>query len=237
MKIPILHIIYDSFEKWSDNQTTVCKKGCASCCTQNVTITAIEGEEILRYAQDKGMSSWIADKLGLSRTCTPPKMTTNDFAKACLNGKDAVQETHHDVAPCPFLEKDICMIYPVRHFGCRFFVSTVLCSTDTPAQMTDVYFEASMAVNQLIEHLGQKEYWGNMLDVLPALCDISEFKDIATSLDVSLSRQARMRTLTAKPLPGFLLSEQDGPEVMSLLETIFDTSVDNMRIEDILNGK
>jgi hypothetical protein len=183
------------------------------------------------------MSGWIAEKLNLPRTCTPPKMTTNDFAKACLDGQDIAPEVHHNMASCPFLEENICMIYPVRPFGCRFFVSTLQCSASQPAQMSDAYFEASMAVNQLIEHLGQKEYWGNMLDVLPALCDISEFKDIATSLDISLSRQARMRTLTAKPLPGFLLSEQDGPAVTSLLETIFDARVDNMRIEDILNGK
>ena len=200
-------------------------------------MTAIEGEEVLLYAQKQGMTNWIAEKLNLPKACAPPRLTTNDFAKACLDGKDVAPETHNDMAPCPFLEEGICMIYPVRPFGCRFFVSTVQCSTSQPAQMTDAYFEASMAVNQLIEHLGQKEYWGNMLDVLPALCDISEFKDIATSLDVSLSRQARLRTLTAKPLPGFLLSEQNGPEVATLLETIFDTKVDNTRIEDILNGK
>ena len=237
MKTSLLHVLYNSFEKWSSNLTTSCKKGCSFCCTQNVTITAVEGEEILRYAREQGKSSWIAEKLGLPRTCTPPKMTTNDFAKACLAGKDVAPETHHDMTPCPFLEENICMIYPVRPFGCRFFVSTLQCSASRPAQMSDAYFEASMAINQLIEHLGQKEYWGNMLDVLPALCDISEFKDIATSLDISLSRQSRMRTLTAKPLPGFLLSEQDGPAVTSLLETIFDTRIDNMRIEDILNGK
>jgi Fe-S-cluster containining protein len=237
LKTLVLHAIYDSFEKWSGNLTTACKKGCSSCCTQNVTITAIEGEEILRYARKQGKSNWIAERLSLPRTYTKLRLSTNDFAKACLDGKDVTPETHNDMAPCPFLEDNICMIYPVRPFGCRFFVSTVQCSTSQPAQMTDAYFEASMAVNQLIEHLGQKEYWGNMLDVLPALCDISEFKDIATSLDVSLSRQARLRTLTAKPLPGFLLSEQDGPEVTTLLETIFDTTVDDMRVEDILNGK
>jgi len=237
MKASVLHALYNSFEKWNTNLTNVCRKGCASCCTQNVTITAIEGVEILKYAREHGMSGWITEKLNLPRTCTPPKMTTNDFAKACLDGQDIAPEVHHNMASCPFLEENICMIYPVRPFGCRFFVSTLQCSASQPAQMSDAYFEASMAVNQLIEHLGQKEYWGNMLDVLPALCDISEFKDIATSLDISLSRQARMRTLTAKPLPGFLLSEQDGPAVTSLLETIFDTKVDDMRIEDILNGK
>jgi hypothetical protein len=49
--------------------------------------------------------------------------------------------------------------------------------------------------------------------------------------------QGRMRTLTAKPLPGFLLSEEEGPKVAKLLESIFDTEVDGKRIEDVLNGK
>jgi hypothetical protein len=46
-----------------------------------------------------------------------------------------------------------------------------------------------------------------------------------------------MCTLTAKPLPGFLLSEEEGLQVAQLLESIFDTEVDHKRIEDILNGK
>ena len=46
-----------------------------------------------------------------------------------------------------------------------------------------------------------------------------------------------MRTLTAKPLPDFLLSEEEGPKVAQLLEKVFDIEIDGRRIEDILNGK
>ncbi len=35
--------------------------------------------------------------------------------------------------------------------------------------MPQSYLGSVTAVSQIIEHLGQKEYWGNMLDVLPAL--------------------------------------------------------------------
>ena len=76
-----------------------------------------------------------------------------------------------------------------------------------------------------------------MLDVLLALLDIGEYREIADKFNQTLIIQARMCTLTAKPLPGFLLSEAEGLKVAQLLENIFGTEVDNRRIEDVLNGK
>jgi len=76
-----------------------------------------------------------------------------------------------------------------------------------------------------------------MLDVLMAMLDISEYREIADKLNQTLIIQGRMRTLTAKPLPGFLLSEEEGPKVTQLLEKIFETEIDGKRIEDVLNGK
>jgi hypothetical protein len=50
-------------------------------------------------------------------------------------------------------------------------------------------------------------------------------------------RQARMQTLTAKPLPGFLFTEDEENKISPLLHTIFNTKIDGKRIEDILNGR
>ncbi|TKB11674.1 YkgJ family cysteine cluster protein [Desulforhopalus sp. IMCC35007] len=239
MKHKILHSIYTIFEDWSSksNPHLACCKGCSTCCTQNVTITALEGEDILRYVITKKMVDKFATALLQSTDFSRPKYTTNDFAKACLDGRDLDPEIQSDNGGCPFLENNLCTIYPVRPFSCRLFVSDVTCSPGNPAQVSDLHLEASTAVTQVIEHLGQKEYWGNMFDVLLALLDIGEYREIADRFNQTLIIQARMCTLTAKPLPGFLLSEEEGPKVAQLLETIFETEVDHKRIEDILNGK
>ncbi|GEM_PF-6025120 len=76
-----------------------------------------------------------------------------------------------------------------------------------------------------------------MLDVLPALLDINEFREIGACLEQTQIIEARLRTLSAQPLPGFLLSEDDGGKVTQLLETIFSAEVQGKRLEDIFNGK
>jgi len=236
MKQQILFTIYDIFDRWNSDLEKVCHRGCSGCCTQNVTITAVEGEAILRYLLAEDKVFWLAEKLASPRTHQPPKMTTNDFAASCLEGRDIEPGDHHNLAICPFLEKDLCGIYPVRPFGCRLFISRQICSARRPALVSDGYFETATAVTQLIEHLGQKEYWGNMLDVLPALLDISEFKEIGDHLDTAQLRQARMQTLTAKPLPGFLFSEEHAETVSTLLHSIFAAEVEGKMVENILNG-
>jgi len=237
MKDQILKTIYAIFSDWSDDKTMACHKGCAVCCTQNVTITALEGEIILRYILETNLEQWFADTLQKNRAHHRPKMTTNDFARACLQKRDVNFEDFSNQAPCPFLKENICQIYPARPFGCRMMISETTCTAGKSAMVNDHYFSATTAIAQIIEHLGQKEYWGNMLDVLPALCDISEFKDIANHLSSTMIMQARMRTLTAKPLPGFLFTEEEEKTVSPLLQQIFNTEIEGKRIEDILNGK
>jgi Fe-S-cluster containining protein len=237
MKSTILHTIYEIFADWSRHLPVVCHLGCSACCSQNVTITATEGEEILRFVMAENLSPWCAEKIAHPRTHHSAAMTHNDFAGACLEGRETDPGAFRNTPPCPFLEDNSCRIYSVRPFGCRLFSSTKKCSSAQPALVPDYYFEAATAVSQLVEHLGQREYWGNMLDVLPALLDISEFREIASRLDHTRIIKARLRTLTAKPLPGFLLSEENGGKVTQLLKTIFSAQVAGKRLEDILNGK
>ncbi len=237
MKDQILKTIYTIFTDWSTGSKVACCKGCAACCTQNVTITALEGEIILRFIHKADMDKWFAEKLQENRPGRRPKMSTNDFARACLQGKDVDFGEVSNQPPCPFLKENICLVYPARPFSCRMMISKKTCSTDQPALIPDHYLAASTAVSQIIEHLGQKEYWGNMLDILPALCDISEHSAVAQHLNTTIMIQARMQTLTAKPLPGFLYTEDEDKTVSPLLNTIFNTRVDGKRIEDFLNGR
>lgn len=229
--------MYAIFGDWSRDLPVVCGPGCSACCTQNVTITANEGEEILRYIVAENLADWLIERLARPISHRPATMTTNEFAAACLEGQEVDPGDHGNTAPCPFLEENLCRIYPVRPFSCRVFASMKRCSAWQTALVPDAYFEAATAVTQLVEHVGQKEYWGNMLDVLPALLDISLFREIGDRLGQNLVVAARLRTLTAKPLPGFLLSEEGDGKITQLLEDIFSCQVDGRRLEDILNGK
>lgn len=239
MKLQVLQTIYRTFDNWSREFPAVCGPSCSNCCTNNVTMTAQEGVEILRFVLAEGMTGWFAQTLAGASGHQPARMTTNDFALACLEGRETDPGECRTPAACPFLGKNdrLCRIYPVRPFACRLFTSTGKCAPDQPALMPEYYFEAATAATQLIEHLGQKEYWGNMLDVLPALLDIGEFREIGTLLPPGHALQARLRTLTAKPLPGLLISEENEERVSDLLETIFQAKVDGKTVEDFLNGR
>lgn len=237
MKEKILTAVYDIFTAWSQDLDIACHPGCSICCTRNVTMTAVEGELILRYIRRKKLEQQFAERLQSARPPKRPKMTTNDFARACLQGKTYDFEEPSPEEKCPFLENDLCMIYPVRPFVCRMMISRHQCEKGRAASLSDSYLAAATAVMQIIEHLGQKEYWGNMLDILPALCDISEHHTIASCLNKVMMMEARIRTLTAKPLPGFLFTEEEEQTVVPLLQTIFNTEIADRRIEDILNGR
>jgi Fe-S-cluster containining protein len=236
LKEEILHIIYESFAKWSAGFSFACTKHCAACCTQNVTMTAIEGEVIHRLLREDGREAWLAQGLREKGATLRPRMTTNDFAGACLQGENIQPEQGGDMSPCPFLEEGCCRIYEARPFACRCFASEQRCFSGTSALLPEYYLSASTAVMQIIEHLGQGEYWGNMLDVLAALCDLPENKSYATLLPPSFTNQARMQIIKAKPLPGFLLLDGEMEKIAPLLDAIFTSKVGEKTVESILNN-
>lgn len=239
LKLELLDIIYDSFAEWSDGEEQACTEKCAACCTRNVTITGLEGEKILNYIVDNGLEEQFGEILSARPDHPIPLQTTNQFAEDCFQGKEPAHPAPSSTAPCPFLStKNLCTIYPVRPFSCRCFISRQQCSPPRPAVVPEYHLSCSTVVSQLIEHLGQFEYWGNMLDVLPAMLDISAYKSIAERIDSkSLLHAARENTLTARPLPGFLLPPEDSDRITPLLEAIFRQKVAGKSVEDILNGQ
>ncbi len=237
MRERILLEIYQQFEEWNRDRAVACCSGCPACCTQNVNVTATEAELIHKWVVEHNKTDWFATILAKERKTEKPKMTTNDFAKACLEGRDVDPGTADNLEPCLFLEGGKCQIYEVRPFTCRAFVSDKKCGSSQPAVVSEQYAAATTAVSQVIEHLGQKEYWGNLFDVLTSMTDISAYKESAEKMNEVQVMEARFRTLTAKPLVGFLLTEEDMDEAESILNKIFSAKIDNKTIEDILNGK
>jgi len=238
LKEDILQIIYEAFAEWSAGFSFACTKKCAACCTQNVTMTAVEGEVVHRLIRENDREGWLAGKLQAKGETERPRMTTNDFAGACLGkGEDVQSEQSGNMYPCPFLEHGCCQIYEVRPFSCRCFASEQRCLSGTSALLPEYYLSASTAVMQIIEHLGQGEYWGNMLDVLSALCDLPENRSCATLLPPSFADQSRIQVIKAKPLPGFLLLDDEMEKIAPLLDAIFTRKVGEKTVESILNGK
>ncbi len=236
IKEQILKAIYDQFDNWNRNREKACRGGCTACCTQNVTVTATEAELIHERNLEAGKSDWLAEILAQERNGSKPPMTTNEFAKACLNGEAVDPGTADNYTPCLFLENGYCRIYEVRPFSCRAFISSTPCSKDQPATMTEQYAAATTAVSQIIEHLGQKEYWGHLFDVLTVMTDNPAYQGAAKQLSPTKIMDCRLRTLTAQPLTGFLLSEKDMAVVEPLLLSIFQTKIGERTIEKTLNG-
>ncbi len=238
MKQKVLHHIYEEFEDWAQNISFACKKGCDTCCTQNVTITEVEASLILNKIIAEKKEVWFAEKLQIPTNISAPAVTTNEYAAACFNSKEIDVDTNTNFEPCPFLENNTCTIYEVRPFACRCFASTEPCNTNKHATAPEHYLSASTAIHQLIEHLDQGWYWGNMFDVLLVMSQMQEYKTIGYKItNNELLVEAKLRVRPASPLPGFLLLEEEQPLVNPLLEKIFSKKIDHRTIEDILNGK
>lgn len=234
----ILQKIYDNFQTWSENIPTVCAKGCSTCCTQNVTVTATEADRILQFAKKNNREAWLVDKLKNGCDATSPALSTNGYASACMEEQEVEPEQPATTTACPFLEDSCCSIYEVRPFNCRCFCSEVKCSQEQPAAVPDYYLTGATAVHQLIEHMDQGDYWGNLIDVLLARCGSFDYTVIGNLLHgTDLIDNAKKNIHWAKPLPGFLIMEEDQEKVSPLLEAIFTTKIDHRTIEEIFNGK
>ncbi|MDR3090407.1 MAG: YkgJ family cysteine cluster protein [Desulfobulbaceae bacterium] len=241
-KRAILRLIYERYADWAAQFSAACRPACHICCTRNVTISAVEGEEILRYILEQGLERWLVERLARVGPVAPPPLTTNEFALACLEGREVADDWPKNQWPCPFLEDALCRIYPARPLACRFLLSAQICASDTAALAPAGYPGAATALCQIIEHLGQNDHWGNMLDVLPVLAARRPFQTVAhlpaDRLTSRLSGQAATTRLRrAKPLPGFLMDEQEAALAAPLLTTIFHSEIDGKSVEDILNGR
>ncbi|MBT8360464.1 MAG: YkgJ family cysteine cluster protein, partial [Deltaproteobacteria bacterium] len=170
MKLRILKSIYQSFDSWAADIKTACHQGCATCCTQAVTMTEIEGNYILDYVSRSGRMDWLLDRLLTDDLpMHRPLYTTNEIAQACLNENDIDPEMGTFDRSCPFLDHKNCSIYKARPFSCRSFASQNACQPGSTAEIPQYYLSAATAVSQLIEHLAQHLYWGNMLHILYAI--------------------------------------------------------------------
>ena len=232
--------IFEKYQQWIASETFHCHRGCSLCCTQNVMITAVEGQLIYNYVRRENREQWFAEKLQLSRPASMVKWTTNGFARICLAEQEDYGEEEQQVHTgiCPFLEENCCPIYEVRPFSCRSFASTRDCMETGTAQLSERLVAVNTVTLQLLEHLGQRGYWGNMLDVLLALANHPGNEVVRQHIrDDAIIQTAIKTTLTAEPIPGFLLTPEVEKEINQYLQAVLSTKVGMKSIENIFNNK
>jgi len=223
----VLGLIYAVYSRWAEPFPLACKKGCATCCTQSVTMTSMEGEAILDFVRSRSREKWLHEKLaGASSGKGGPGRTTNRFAEDCLAGR-AVDEAalgNWDFTPCVFLEESLCSIYEVRPFGCRSFGSLVECTADRAAEIAPIHLAVNTVFTQIIEHIeSDGGTWATMTDMLHSLAG-------------NQTGSRRTQILQARPLPGFLLDPHEVRVVNHLLRQLYEESGGGRIFGDLIDN-
>lgn len=167
-KLTVLKKIYDIYEGFAAKLDTFCQKGCADCCTCNVTLTTLEGYWMTASLATAGKTDWfekLQQQLPLQRFS--PKISTNALAAMCARGEAPPDEQPHEgQTPCPLLESDMCPAYLGRPFGCRCMMSKKHCRDTGYADMDSYTLTVNTVVLQYIEHVDADGCSGNLTDVL-----------------------------------------------------------------------
>lgn len=213
--------IYAHYEQWARQFDFACDKGCATCCTQSVTMTTLEGELIHEY-----INSSKPELLSLL-DCLPddspaPATTTNQFANTCLQGIDSEYEDQPwNLDPCLFLRENCCTIYPVRSFMCRSFGSRIKCAQSGSAEVEPLFLTLNTIIMQCIEHLDQGRPWGNLNTILRSL----------TKRKKKGEKGRKHAALRAEPIPGFLIPPDEADKLDSQLKTLLGIVRDTFKTE------
>lgn len=206
-KLIVLDQIYEIYSKFADTLETACKKYCAHCCTQNVTITTIEGYKIFEYLRSNSKLNLLERiKPTLSKKRFQPKLTTNKIAELCIQGKDiADDKNNYEFRKCPFLTNDECLIYQVRPFGCRCFVSKQNCSKIGYADVDSFIVTVNEVFLQYIEHIDIQGYFGNFADIMLFIesknnCQHNKINDLIFNLPIKFLFVPPEHRIRIKPI-------------------------------------
>ena len=216
----ILKKLYLLYEKAIEQVKTVCGEKCSSCCTCNVTLTGLEAEFLMAAVtqeEKKNLKNMIEQDPSSKRYV--PKMTSNCFARMCMENKDIPEEENDPSwGKCPLLVDELCHIYEVRPFGCRALMSQVNCRKSGYAKMDPLVLTLNTVFLQIIEHLDEKGYFGNLSDMLTLFWSDVPCK---TSLDCSqVSRDEQL--LCNEKIPLLMVPPEHQEVVKPLLKKLSD---------------
>ncbi len=203
-KLAVLDKIYRIYDAFAGTLDIACKRYCSLCCTVNVTMTTLEGCKIAGsvISEEK---RYLFEKIRYASSIQrfrPPE-TINMLAERCLEGGDISEEGNTFPGECPLLFNNECTVYNERPFGCRCFVSRQNCSKSGSATVDDFVLTVNNIFLQVIEHVDERGFSGNMTDVLLFL-ENAENRDNLLSLKMInpssvLIRNHQLRILMIPP--------------------------------------
>ena len=218
LQLAALTALYTLYEETSTTFSVACAKGCATCCSINVTITTLEAAHLVSHplfqdAQIKQSISNISDQPHFI-----PAVTINRLAQACLHEHEMPEETGtHAPGTCPFLDQHHqCRVYANRPFACRAMSSTERCQEDGAAEMPPFLYTLNLAVCQLLEHLDRNGGTGNMVDVLAGRTE---------------------RIIANTSLPGFPVPPEDQHRLALFLKKLHNCPVADQTLADFFPEK
>jgi Fe-S-cluster containining protein len=221
-KQPLLLFLYRTFDLYiKNNYHTACNRGCSSCCTQNVTLTTLEGYQVLKGLKKNESTRNLNCLAAPDPSRFRPRFTINDLAFACLNREEPPdEETGSDLKVCLLLQDDFCSIYDDRPFACRSFVSQKACLLTGEAEVSPGLVSVIAACQQIIEHMDVNGHYGNIADIV-------RFLNSGNKKKYAGGNRLNAADLSpTKPIPGFLIPPDDAAEVRTFLSRLFHGNID-----------
>lgn len=212
----LLKEIYGVYNAFAAELEMACHKGCAACCTRNVTMTSLEGILMIRHLSESN-PHW---RTALLETADGPRfhpqVTINHLAQLCAMDEEIpVEEIDPRNGPCPLLVNNTCPVYDVRPLGCRTMVSKSVCTDTGTAEMPDFVLTVNNVFLQYVEAIDHQGISGNLIDVLLYLdSDPDDFVDIRNL------RRRPSHLLPNHPIPVLMIPPEHRNRIQSLLGTI-----------------
>jgi Fe-S-cluster containining protein len=167
-KLKMLTGLYDLLDQHLASLPKACEKGCAACCTCNVSATTLEAWPLYLALTAAGNGAWqraLINQQQLPRY--QPTVTLNDWARRCLDEKSECEAAPNPGwGACPLLTDSNCPRYEARPLACRVMLSARRCRPDGEAQMDPFAVALSNIFGQVIEHLDSGGLNGNLTDLL-----------------------------------------------------------------------
>jgi Fe-S-cluster containining protein len=214
----VLRRIYDLYDQFAGTLEPACQKGCASCCTCNVTLTTLEARLITGHLENAGQHAIIA-KLAQSPNLRrfQPRVTTNHLAALCMAGESLPEEAcDPSWGRCPLLERKLCSIYPVRPFACRCLLSARKCEDQGHAEMSPFMLTVNTVFMQVIEHVDRAGMSGNLIDVMGWMAADGHGRTYGESLALE-GAPAMIRN---RPLPFFMVPPEHRERIAEMLAAL-----------------
>jgi hypothetical protein len=214
-KLLLLDQIYHLYDQYTGAVENACRATCSDCCTCNVILTTLEAHVMLK-AFPADQWPWVAKVIGaqMGKPRFTPEATFNQIADLCASGMEPPDEaTDASWGPCPLLTDRLCPVYAARPFGCRCLISSTPCPQTGAAVMGEFTATVNTLFLQVIEHIDQDGFSGNLSDVLSFV--------LAAKTDHPITNQSKHSHLISNsPLRNLMIPPEHQDRITPILDQI-----------------